>query len=449
MTRMRILLLAAPALALAACGGGRGAAREPAPAAAIPAPTGRPADATPWQLRPAPPCARDNGGITLPPGFCALVVADSLGPVRHLAVAPNGDVYAALSGRRGGPTGALALRDTDGDGRADVRHAFGTGAATGMEIYDGWLYFAPDDAVVRWRMTPGELVPRGQPERIVTGLPTGGHAARSMAFDGRGGMFVNVGSRTNACQAADRQTGQPGQDPCPELQTRAGTWRFDAGLPNQTQAQGERWATGIRNGMALDWNAAAGVPFAVSHGRDQLAGWPGFTEQANAETPAEEMFRLDRGTDGGWPYCFYDPAARRKLLAPEYGGDGRETGRCPGKAEPVYAFPAHWAPNDLLFYTGTQFPQYYRDGAFVAFHGSWNRAPLPQQGFNVAFLPFRGGRPLGTHEVFASGFATVENPQPQTARHRPTGLAMGPDGSLYVSDDVGGRIWRIRYVGTG
>lgn len=445
---MRLFLLAAPALALAACTGGR-AAQEPGSTARIPPPTERPADATPWQQRPPPRCAPDNGGITLPPGFCALVVADSLGPVRHLAVTAEGDVYAALSGRNNGPSGAVALRDTDGDGRADVRERFGSGAATGVEIHDGWLYLGYNDAIVRWRLTPGQLVPRGQPERIVTGLPTGGHAAKSMAFDGRGGMFVNIGSRTNACQAADRQAGQPGQDPCPELETRAGTWRFDAGRAGQTQAQGERWATGIRNGMAMDWNAEAGALFAVSHGRDQLTGWPGFTEQANAETPAEEMFRLDRGTDGGWPYCYFDPAARRKVLAPEYGGDGRETGRCPGKAEPVHAFPAHWAPNDLLFYTGTRFPQYYRGGAFVAFHGSWNRAPLPQQGFNVVFLPFRGGRPFGPHEVFASGFAGVENPAPNTARHRPTGLALGPDGSLYVSDDVGGRIWRILFRGTG
>jgi glucose/arabinose dehydrogenase len=187
----------------------------------------------------------------------------------------------------------------------------------------------------------------------------------------------------------------------------------------------------------------------VSHGRDQLNGYPAFTDADNAEKPAEELFRLERGTDGGWPYCFFDPAARRKVTAPEYGGDGRDAGRCTGRAQPAAFFPAHWAPNDLVFYTGTQFPERYRGGAFVAFHGSWNRAPLPQQGYNVAFVPFRGGAPAGEYEVFARGFAGSDDPQPGTARHRPTGLAVGPDGSLYVSDDSGGRIWRILWAGEG
>ncbi|HEU0055558.1 MAG TPA: PQQ-dependent sugar dehydrogenase, partial [Longimicrobium sp.] len=228
---------------------------------------------------------------------------------------------------------------------------------------------------------------------------------------------------------------------------RAGTWRFDANRPNQTQARGERWATGVRNGLALAWNPGVGALYAVSHGRDQLGPSPNFNDQANAELPAEELFRLDRGTDGGWPYCFHDGRRNVKVLAPEYGGDGRQVGRCAGKARPVVAFPAHWAPNDLLWYTGAQFPARYRGGAFVAFHGSWNRAPLPQQGYRVAFVPFRGAQPAGQFETFADGFAGG-SPQPGTAPHRPTGLAQGPDGSLYVADDAGGTLWRIVYRGT-
>ncbi len=111
------------------------------------------------------------------------------------------------------------------------------------------------------------------------------------------------------------------------------------------------------------------------------------------------------------------------------------------------AFPAHLGPDGLLFYTGEQFPAKYRGGAFIAFHGSWNRAPLPQAGYNVVFVPFRGDVPAGDYEIFADGFAG-EDKSPRGARHRPIGLAQGPDGSLYVSDDSGGRIWRIMYRGS-
>jgi glucose/arabinose dehydrogenase len=114
--------------------------------------------------------------------------------------------------------------------------------------------------------------------------------------------------------------------------------------------------------------------------------------------------------------------------------------------DPLVDFPAHWAPNDLEFYTGTQFPGEYRGGAFVAFHGSWNRAPLPQAGYNVAFAPFEGEEPTGSWTVFADGFAG-NDVSPNGAAHRPVGLAQGPDGSLYISDSRVGRIWRVMYVG--
>ena len=443
----------AAALALSACGGDRELVREAngkpidALASTASAPDGSAASASAdAQQNRRPECDRDNGGITVPDGFCALVVASGLGGVRHMVVAPSGDLYAAVTSRRGTAGGVLALRDTTGDGKADVRERFGDRGGTGIDLQGRWLYFAPDSGVVRWQLSPGRLVPAGQPQTIVWGLPTGGHAAKSIAFDGRGAMFVNIGSRSNSCQQADRQPRSPGVDPCTELATRAGTWRFDANRPDQTFADGRRWATGIRNGLALAWNRPAAALYAVVHGRDQLSASWGFTDQQNAELPSEEMFRLDSGTDGGWPYCYHDRARGSKVLAPEYGGDGRQVGRCRSAEAPLVAFPAHWAPNDLLFYTGTQFPARYRGGAFVAFHGSWNRAPLPQQGYRVAFVPFSGGRPSGEFETFADGFAGG-TPQPGTARHRPTGLAEGPDGSLYVSDDAGGTIWRILHRG--
>lgn len=112
------------------------------------------------------------------------------------------------------------------------------------------------------------------------------------------------------------------------------------------------------------------------------------------------------------------------------------------------ALPAHWSPNDLIFYTGNQFPEKYRNGALIAFHGSWNRSPFGQQGFNVVFVPFANGRPSGNFEVFAKGFAGAERIESVgDAKARPTGLAMGPDGSLYVTDGVKGKIWRVMYRG--
>ena len=113
---------------------------------------------------------------------------------------------------------------------------------------------------------------------------------------------------------------------------------------------------------------------------------------------------------------------------------------------PVATFPAHWAPNGVVFYTGDLFPAHYRGGAFIAFHGSWNRAPGPQGGYNVVFVPFSGGDAAGAYETFADGFAGAEK-SPDRAIHRPSGVAVGPDGALYISDDKGGRLWRVTYRG--
>ncbi len=110
-------------------------------------------------------------------------------------------------------------------------------------------------------------------------------------------------------------------------------------------------------------------------------------------------------------------------------------------------FPGHWAPNDLEFYLAEQFPERYHGGAFIAFHGSWNRAPLPQEGYEVVFVPWADGEPGGEHETFADGFRNDSDEGPQSASYRPVGLAVGPDGSLYVSDSIEGKVWRIVWAG--
>jgi mono/diheme cytochrome c family protein len=187
------------------------------------------------------------------------------------------------------------------------------------------------------------------------------------------------------------------------------------------------------------------------HGRDQLReNWQRFyTPEQGANEPAEELVQLEQGADYGWPYCYFDLAQRKLVLAPEYGGDGGKTvGLCAAKRAPIAAYPAHWAPNDLLLYNARQFPTAYQGGAFIAFHGSWNRAPFPQGGYNVVFQPLADGKASGQFVVFADGFAGAIE-EPGQAAHRPSGLALGPDGVLYISDDQRGRIWRVTYSGPG
>ncbi len=398
-------------------------------------------------------CDPDNGGITLPEGFCAVVVSDSVGRARHIEVAANGDVLLAMNNDRGPdrsviPGGVAVLRDTDGDGRADEVFRFGDNGGNEVLLSGEYLYFATDDAVFRYPFPVGSTAPAGPPDTIVSELPDeSSHRAKSVAIGPDNALFVNIGSPSNACQTESRTAGAPGMDPCPQLETRAGIWRFDAGVSGQTQEDGRRFGIGLRNTVALTIHPSGSL-FGVIHGRDQLGSLWGdfFTDEDNAEKPAEEFVQINDGDDFGWPYCYYDPATDTKVLAPEYGGDGTITGRCAEMKDPLIDFPAHWAPNDLAFYTGTQFPEEYRGGAFVAFHGSWNRAPAPQAGYNVVFAPFEGDSPTGEWEVFADGFAG-RDVSPRGADHRPVGLAVGPDGSLFISDSRVGKVWKVMYKG--
>ena len=415
----------------------------------------------------------DNGGLNLPDGFCAIVVAEGLPGPRHMVVAPNGDLFVALVGERtvpgrgvlssllrrfydtlGRPSlgrlgdlfvalagrrtvpgrGVLAIRDTDGDGLPDERNLFGDGGGNSVLLDGGYLYFAPNDRVIRYPLPDGSLEPSGPAQTIVRELPDqDNHRAKTMAIDESGNLYLSIGSPSNVCSSRSNE----GMDPCPQLERRAGVWRFDANRRGQRQTDGERYATGIRNAVALGMNPTNGGLYAVVHGRDGLfQSFPEYFDQiAGAEKPAEEFIRINRGDDFGWPYCFYDPLEERKILAPEYGGDGRNRGRCASAEDPIFGFPGHWAPEALLFYTGDQFPDRFRNGVFVTFHGSWNRAPEPQAGYNVTFLPLDGDEASGPYEVFADGFLGIGS--------RPVGLAQAPDGSIYVSDDAGGRIWKI------
>ncbi len=391
----------------------------------------------------------NHAGLKLPEGFSALVFADNLGNARHLTVNSNGDVYVSLSKVKNGG-GVVCLRDQHGTGRADLIKYHGIYSGTGIGLHNGYLYVGADTVIVRYKLTEGELVPSGKAETVASGFsPQNQHETKPITFDQDGNMYVNVGAPSNACQQEDRTKGSPGIDPCPLLDLHAGIWRFKADELNQDQAKdGYRFASGIRNAVAITWNKTENKLYAVQHGRDQLSQlFPDlYTDAQNAVLPAEEFLLVEDGSNFGWPYCYFDPAQNKKVLAPEYGGDGQKPGRCSEADDPIMAFPAHTAPNDLLFYTGNMFPEKYKNGAFIAFHGSWNRAPLPQEGYYVVFVPFKGKIPEGNWEVFASGFSGVDVVKsPRDAKHRPCGLAQGTDGSLFVSDDTAGRIYRIFY----
>ena len=419
-----------------------------------------------------PKADADNGGLFLPDGFGALVVADSVGAARHLAVNDNGDIYVKLRIPTG-DSGNIALRDTTNDGKADIFQRFGDypndgSFATEMRVHNGYLYFSSELVVYRQKLTPSKLIPDGKPEIIVVDqYPIRWHNAKSLAFDNQGGMYVTFSAPTNVCEdwssinysGGGSTANVKGEFPCSQLNDFAGIWKFDENKFGQHQSDGQRFATGLRSVVAISWNEEDNSLYALQHGRDYLHGHAPqyFNPWQNAVLPAEEFMKVKEGDDYGWPYSYYDHFKHKRMLAPEYGGDG--TLEAKNFADPIMGLPAHWAPNDLLFYKGNQFPARYKKGAFIAFHGSTNRAPYPQAGYIVAFVPFEkarlpalrtasggepDGQPTDKWEVFADGFAGVDTiTNMSDAKYRPMGLSEGPDGSLYVSESKKGKIWRI------
>ncbi len=394
-------------------------------------------------------CDTDNGGLTLPDGFCAAVVADYLGIVRHIAVHENGTIYASQRHRNLNVGGLLALSDEDGDGRMDSVQRISDKPGIGLKLHGEYLYFASDKQLFRYRLSAGRPLAEKKAEIIVKQFPYQiQHSGKPFTLDNQGDLYVNIGSKSNACQSDDRRAGSPGLDPCPELASHAGIWRFSGHELNQDFSDGYRYASGVRNAYAIGWHPDLEKLFVTQHGRDQLHElWPEhFSEEQGRQLPAEELMEVEENGFYGWPYCYYDQIQGKRLLAPEYGGDGIKTGRCEKIKEPIIAFPGHFGPNDLVIYQGELFPESYRGGAFIVFHGAYYKNANERTGYQVVFVEREGQTLSSDWQVFADNFAGREAvSSAEDAEYRPIGVATGADGSLYIADSVQGRIWRVIY----
>ena len=408
----------------------------------------------------------DNGGLFLPGDFEAFAVVDSIGPARHLTVNDNGDIYVKLTynDKRNGVGGTVGLRDLDDDGRADSIVYFGDykesgRSAVGVTIHNGYLYTSTVTQVLRNKLKDGELVPTSKTEVVLTddnpNVEKNWHTTKPLAFDNKGYMYVPFGSPSDAGQDIEKYgpvgiPGGKGLDPSPELENHAGIWRFEADKLNLKQKDGYKFSTGIRSVVGMTWNPADESVYAVVNGIDNFHTiYPKlYSSWQAAVLPAETLIKLKDGANFGWPYAYYDQLQNKNVLQPGYGGDGKIIGTASQFDNPVIGFPGHWAPMDVLFYKGDQFPERYRNGAFVAFHGSTDRSPYPQAGYIVCFIPFNNGVATGRIEVFADGFTGVDTViNTSDAKYRPMGLAEGPDGSLYISESNDGKIWRVMYKG--
>ena len=323
-------------------------------------------------------------------GFSVNLFATGLSGVRNLVLGPGGAVYATLSD--GGAIVRLVDANVDGVAEAPTAVLTGLNYPFGLAFRGDTMYFAEMTAVKR--LDPGATTP----VTLVPNLPGGGHATRTLVIGPDNRMYLAVGSSCNVCN---------------DTPPRAAVTRYDLDGSNA-----HTFATGLRNSVGVAFNPATGELWANNNDRDDLGD----------DVPPEHLNVLRDGKWYGWPQC-YLPGRRN----PEY-----PTADCSNVEPPAITVQAHSAPLGLAFYTGTMFPAEFRGDAFMTYHGSWNRR-VPT-GAKVVRVRIQGGAAIAV-EDFVAGWQLGDG----SRWGRPVGLLVMPDGTLLVSDDMGGRIWRVSY----
>ncbi len=382
-------------------------------------------------------CDPDAAMPELPEGFCAQLVAEGMGPIGHMDVTDDGDLYVAIQNTLDEPGAIAGLRDTDGDGRFDEQVRFGERGGIGLAVAGDRLFVAEPVRVLSSQLHDRRLGPGDSPQVIAHGFPET-DAARALVVH-EDSVFVSVATDADACNG-EGDDPPAGAGRCPERQRAAGIWRFERETAGQSQDDAEQYATGLRNATAMGWNPREGQLYA-------LGSAPGpFTADADAPRPtdtrlprvADELVRIGPASDFGWPYCYFDIDQNRRVDALEPDHQGGSPSGCELFNPPEVVFPGAQSPTDMLFYGGHQFPERYRQTAFAAFAGSADSPPRV-----TALALDEDGRFTGERQVFAEGFP----PGPAARGRAMLSLAQGPKGSLYLGDSRSERIWRIQFVG--